>query len=234
MVYSGWEFESLSKVSNYYRWISSEFRKYFEYSNFTKWNALEYGCGSGNFAKFVGPWIDDFYLFEPNENSGRIVWTGAFRDIQANSIQLVPKRSVDGAFCVNVLEHVENQEASLIEMHSCLKDNGFLFLFVPAHQGLYGSLDEVFGHHRRYDRKELRKLVTSCRFRVIKAKYFNMFGAILWFVAGRILKKRSWSVGGVSVYDKFVIPFLRIVEPRNPPFGQSLLLVAKKSTSPLR
>ncbi|MCX7809021.1 MAG: class I SAM-dependent methyltransferase, partial [Deltaproteobacteria bacterium] len=64
-------------------------------------------------------------------------------------------RPVDTVVCINVLEHIQDDEKALAAVGASLDDHGRLLLLVPAHPWLYGSVDEGVGHCRRYTKNEL-------------------------------------------------------------------------------
>ncbi len=59
--------------------------------------------------------------------------------------------SFDLVVCQNVLEHIADDEAALAEMARVLAPGGRLALLVPSGPTLFGSLDDAYGHWRRYD-----------------------------------------------------------------------------------
>src|SRR5437763_17200500 len=56
----------------------------------------------------------------------------------------------DGAFdfiyTVNVLEHISDIDQTCSELHRIMRPGGTLFVFVPAHEILWTSLDDEVGH----------------------------------------------------------------------------------------
>jgi len=145
--------------------------------------------------------------------------------------QLVP-REFDTILCINVLEHIEHDEAALRAMAAILRPTaGRLFLLVPAHPILYGTPDVLAGHWRRYRRKELRQKLAAAGFGTTRLLYFNGFGAIPYGVNSRIVRPRTLSGivdRQIVVYDRFFVPVLRRLESWvHPPFGQSLVATAE-------
>lgn len=76
--------------------------------------------------------------------------------------------TVTGTFdCIlmlQVLEHVEDDEACLVAVKKLLSCEGFIVLSVPAHRKKWGYLDRVGGHYRRYDRDTLLRLLDRAGF----------------------------------------------------------------------
>src|SRR6185437_243734 len=64
----------------------------------------------------------------------------------------------------DVLEHIEDDRATLAQWRSWLKPGGTLLLSVPAHMRLWSAGDEWAGHYRRYEREELQALLTQAGF----------------------------------------------------------------------
>jgi len=64
--------------------------------------------------------------------------------------------SLNGVICSEVLEHIENDELVLEEIHRVLKPGGAFFLTCPVHQGYFGFDDEFVGHFRRYEPSALK------------------------------------------------------------------------------
>ena len=235
---AGWEFESLSKVHNYYEWILS---KLLQYKPFCGWrSSLDYGAGAGNFYKHIKLYCIYPYAYEPDPQFSSklldvvpdVVPKGHFVYSNMEAVRSTAPYNLITA--INVLEHIEDDKAELLIMNSLLEYNGHLFLFVPAHPFLYGTLDAEFGHERRYEKKMLRKLVSSCGFRVLKCDYLNPVGAVIWLIMGRILYRTRWNSSLVSFYDKLVIPVARFFDRLPKFFGQSIFLVAVKNTGPTK
>jgi SAM-dependent methyltransferase len=86
---------------------------------------------------------------------------------------------VEGPFDVvtllDVLEHVDEDAASLEAVRDLLRPGGTLVCTVPALQWLWSSHDEVLHHKRRYDLKGLRDLLEQSGFRVRRISYYSCF-----------------------------------------------------------
>ena len=78
-----------------------------------------------------------------------------------DSLDELDEREFDYLLTFEVLEHIEDDAAALQAWTRHLKPNGRLLLSVPAHQNKYSLTDEMVGHVRRYERKELEALLES-------------------------------------------------------------------------
>ena len=72
-----------------------------------------------------------------------------------------------------MLEHVAEDEASLVAMRRLLKPNGKIVLTVPAHQWLWSTHDVGLHHMRRYSRELLRERIEQAGYRIEKLTYTN-------------------------------------------------------------
>jgi len=139
----------------------------------------------------------------------------------------------DTILCLNVLEHIQDDQGALKHMRSLLsRRGGKLILQLPAHAWLYGKLDALAGHHRRYTSTEIASHLEKAGFQGVEARYFNRFGVLPWFINGRILKPRridAASVGAqVRIFDRYLVPLARFLEKILVlPMGQSLFVVAE-------
>jgi SAM-dependent methyltransferase len=101
----------------------------------------------------------------------------------------------DTAICLNVIEHVKDDRAALLNIKTVMAPDGKAIVLVPQGQWNFGRLDEVLGHERRYSREQLRKLADDCGFEVREIPadpeptrdpamvQFNRIGTIAWFLA---------------------------------------------------
>jgi SAM-dependent methyltransferase len=139
------------------------------------------------------------------------------------------QRRFDTVICINVLEHVVDDEAAVAAMADVVEPGGTVAILVPAHPSLYGAYDRMEGHHRRYSRAGLRNLLSRSGLDVVRLHRFNMLGAAGWWVQYRLLRQRIHSQGHFKILQT-LLPFLRRLETRvKPPIGLSLVAVATKS-----
>jgi 2-polyprenyl-3-methyl-5-hydroxy-6-metoxy-1,4-benzoquinol methylase len=134
----------------------------------------------------------------------------------------------DTVVCINVLEHIEYDGVALRHMHDVLMPGGKLLLFVPAGQYLYGHLDQVLGHYRRYALASLRALVQAQGFEVLEASYMNAAGIPGWFLSSRILRREAPPRGLLWLFNLLTPVFVRVEEQIRPSFGQSVLCIARR------
>jgi SAM-dependent methyltransferase len=234
--YEGTDLESMSFALNYHRWILELFAPYMGS------RLVEVGAGTGSFSELIlerNP--ESLTLVEPSREmypilEGRARGWAARADVETrNSVfadvadEVSAGRRPDSIIYVNVLEHVHDDEAELRAVGRALGEGGRVFIFVPAFQWLYGGFDRRVAHVRRYTRPELEGKCAAAGFKVIKSVYLDFAGIAPWWVKFRLLKSDSLEPGLVKLYDRCVIPLLKVAERIvPPPLGKNILLVAEK------
>ncbi len=228
-VYAGTELEAMACAPNYYRAIYSWFEPYLGS------RVIEVGAGVGTFAEHLAsnPAVESLTLLEPAENNFpelRRRFAGDPRVVPIHGFleDIESQLSADTLVIVNVLEHVDRDIEFLRSARRVLEPGGRLLIFVPALQGIFGSLDEAFDHYRRYSREQLSAKLREAGFNIRLIRYANLPGALSWYIVGRVLRRRTLSARDVRLYDRWVIPWVvRMERLWSPPFGQSLLVIAE-------
>ena len=100
-------------------------------------------------------------------------------------------RGVDAVVCLDVLEHIQDDLSLLRSFAGILPAGGTLFIKVPAHQWLFGSVDVASDHLRRYSRADLVARVEEAGFQVRAARYMNLAGVGPYLLKSRILRRGS-------------------------------------------
>jgi len=223
---------AMAGANRYNRWVVDAF------SPFVGSSLLEVGVGHGGFRDllgvpdYVGVDIDPELVERLRRERPDVSWLVA--DLaDPGFLEMLAGRRYETVLCVNVLEHVADHVAGVANLLGALSPGGRLLLFVPAFQALYNDLDRLAGHVRRYRRSEVRSLLSAAGAEVLKADYFNPVGAIGWWL-NRFLSHdtlESGSVEGqVRVFDRYVLPISRGVDPVTKGFfGQSVIAVARKT-----
>jgi SAM-dependent methyltransferase len=135
--------------------------------------------------------------------------------------------SFDTIICSNVLEHIEDHERALQNMKQLLKPDGKLILLVPSNPAIYNGLDEDLGHFRRYTKTELERVLGATGFDIKTLFPHNLVGALGWWWAGCVCKRRTLRVSDTKNFDRLV-PLLKPIDSLlTLPFGGvSLIAVA--------
>lgn len=122
---------------------------------------LDIGCGTGgNLAAFAG----DYRCFgwDPSAEAVRLAQQRV-PSVQflggplAKTFAALPA-APDFLLILDVLEHVEKDQALFSQLVAALRPGGHILLTVPAGMELWSPHDVSFGHFRRYSRPELEQL----------------------------------------------------------------------------
>jgi hypothetical protein len=76
----------------------------------------------------------------------------------------------------------------------------------------------------------MRKALTDAGLEVVQVRYANSIGLICYYGFTSVLKKQPSTGGTMSFYDRLVVPVVRFLERLvgdRPPFGQSVVAVAR-------
>jgi hypothetical protein len=224
------EFAALGEAANYRKAIIQEFAPWL------KGNVAEVGAGIGQITEDISQLssITKLIAVEPDERFHSYHEGKPWDLIKNTSASLQTNEGLNCIILINVLEHIEEDEEELRHLFELLKNSGdSLCLLVPACPELYAPIDHDFGHFRRYTKAELRRKLESAGFRMVRCDYFNWGGYLAWGLVMKWLKKRNFSRFGVRFYDRLIFPWVHWMELHlgRPPFGQSLIAVAKAGKS---
>lgn len=222
--------EVLEGADNYNNWIVSRIRPDIASP------ALEIGAGTGNISAF----FKNLKSLTVTDNDETLVEKLATKfkgnknvraevlDIEKDLYKVTNRfRTI---YSVNVLEHIKNDEKALKNMHKLLEPGGKVVLLVPAKKFAYTNLDKDLGHHRRYEKAELKDKLTNAGFTVKSISYFNAVGLASWIIRDKISRgSKNLSSTQVKFFD-MIVPVLKQAEPKKIlPMGISLIGIGEKN-----
>lgn len=226
---------ALPDAVNYHRWILDLVRPYL------RGRLLEVGFGYGQYTREMADLVDELVAVDLDSkclaiqdslpgNTGVMV-ADLSRD---DFVGRVGEASYDVSVCLNVLEHVEDDVAALGRLRASLRSGGHLVLLVPAHPALYGPMDRMAGHFRRYGREGLGERFERAGLGLRELKYVNPLGAVGWWLNARFGRPRGLSDPAINRqilwFDRYVQPVSRLLTPLTTGlFGQSLWAVGVRS-----
>jgi SAM-dependent methyltransferase len=163
---------------------------------------LDAGCGSGQTLALLAE-FGDVMGIDPDQRSVTLAVARGRRAIVAALPELP---FADGTFavstCLDVLEHLDDDRAALIELRRVTAPDGALLVSVPAYPVLWSDHDIANEHVRRYRAAGLRSVVGSAGWTVARLTYFNALllpAAATVRLAGRL--RRSARPPGHSDLD---------------------------------
>jgi SAM-dependent methyltransferase len=173
-------FRRWNAIEPYSRWMHNSYKRYIGK------RVLEVGVGLGRNVQF---YIQDTEIsigLDIRENSLETVkalYAGyPFETVKCNletdDVSFLKEYNIDTVLCVNVLEHIADDAKALRNMKEIVSEGGRIVILVPAHSKLYSFMDKNVGHHRRYDKGQLRAMANEIGLKVAYNRYFNLFGII--------------------------------------------------------
>jgi glycosyltransferase involved in cell wall biosynthesis len=133
----------------------------------------------------------------------------------------------DTVICLNVVEHLENDFGALRNIRDALEENGRAIVLVPCGPGLYGTLDKVLGHYRRYSKAQFAELAARAGFHLEALLSFNRFGSPAWWLNGRLLRRKTFGLWQIKMLN-FMTPLVRVIDKFLPLPPLSIIAVLRK------
>jgi SAM-dependent methyltransferase len=201
---------------------------------------LDLGCGPGNTLRLLERHGLAFGL-EYSTVALAVARRRGFVRVVAGDGARLPLRpaSVDCVVALEVVEHFADDLAVVREALRVLRPGGVLVASVPAFMSLWRSHDELYGHHRRYTRAGLRRLLTAAGFTVERCDFIKCAYFLPLLVRAKLDRARHGATAGGD--DFFELPAWvnellrvqivwehRLGLNRLLPFGVSLLGVARR------
>ncbi len=222
--YSGVEnLGAMKEARNYNRFLLDLLR-----SNLTGGRVMDFGAGTGTFALPLTEAGAAVVCIEPDP--GLCDGLSAAGLTAHANLEAIPPGSVDCVYSLNVLEHIEDDRATLAMLNDRIRPGGKVVIYVPAFNLLYSEMDRLVGHHRRYRRKELVAKMKDAGFEITEARYIDCLGFLSALVYRLIGNDQGViSPGAVRIYDRFLFPVSRILDRLVfGSFGKNLLVVGTR------
>jgi SAM-dependent methyltransferase len=203
---------------------------------------LEIGCCTGGNLKYFSNYYNNISGLEVNKTAikyARIKTNNKMQimcgllpfnmDIKENDYNLI--------FMLDVLEHIEDDQAAIDEVYRIIGQNGYLAITVPAFQFLWSKNDVINDHKRRYTIKQLIKLGEKANFhRIVFSTYYNLFLSIPIVIIrlfNKIFKIENNELDlpnkllnkiliKIMSFERFLLKYIKF------PFGISAIIILKK------
>jgi 2-polyprenyl-3-methyl-5-hydroxy-6-metoxy-1,4-benzoquinol methylase len=179
---------------------------------------LEVGAGAGSFSENLSKVAESLVCIEPVDSyftelerivgsqSNTELFHGTLKSYSDVRKQEGTEKRFDRLFYAHVLEHIEDDISELQLAKDQLEQNGKIIVVVPSLPRLYGSVDSLSGHYRRYTKKELIMVAREAGLEVESIKFFNPLAIFPYWIMYRLLKVRSVGSGQLGVYDRLIVP----------------------------
>jgi glycosyltransferase involved in cell wall biosynthesis/phospholipid N-methyltransferase len=220
--------DRLNQAPRFNKWMADTIRPY------VGKRVLEVGAGVGNMTLNLIPrhvyWATDInpnylaYLktLRPTRPYLSVAYT------HAEQRETFPvDQEFDTVVCLNVVEHVPDDVAALSNIWHALEPGGRAIVLVPCGPKLYGTLDEVLGHCRRYTEPALRAVAERAGFQVEQILKFNRPGVPAWWWNGRVLRRRTFGLAQIRALN-VLTPIFRRIDSALPFPPLSLIAILRK------
>lgn len=165
---------------------------------------LDYGCGAGEFIKFIENDFETFG-FEPNENARNFAKQKAKKTTFISDLNEIENESLEAITLWHVFEHIENQKDILKIFHNKLKNNGLLIIAVPNYTSYDGQKYKEFWaaydvprHIWHFSKNGMLKLMNNENWKVEKIKPMLLDSYYISILSEKYKKNPLfWFFGGI-------------------------------------
>ncbi|MFA5149687.1 MAG: methyltransferase [Candidatus Omnitrophota bacterium] len=218
----------LSLLKNYNRHI------YKQIEPFLGNHVLEIGCGNGNITAFLMARRSVIALDKSELKLKLLSQRFPRQDnlkIIRHDIEQLPFLDInpppDTIICLNVLEHIRDEDRAMRHIAELLTDKAKCILLLPAQKAYFSPMDKILGHFRRYDADDVRLLVAQSGLKIEKLVYLNFLPGLGWWFNFVFLKREKFLRKQLLFLDKLVF----LIQPADTlfrRFGLNILTVCCK------
>ncbi len=181
-------------------------------------DVLDVGAGSGSFSGHIAQVAHGLTCIEPVESyfvelkqkvsdvANCQVFHGTLEDFSQQHSTSMGAKTYDVVFYAHVIEHIYGDVEELVRARKQLKPDGRAIIVVPSLPRLYGSVDSLSGHFRRFTRRELTAVANAAGFEVESIRYFNPLAILPYWLLYRVVGVQSVGSGQLGFYDRAIVP----------------------------
>jgi protein-L-isoaspartate O-methyltransferase len=179
---------------------------------------LEVGAGSGSFSQAISGVATHLVSVEPSKKfyeelaknlenmSNAESFCGTLSDFVASEGRGQVARKFDRVMYTHVLEHIPDDISELKLAKQQIQPSGKVIVVVPSMPRLYGSVDSLSGHQRRFTYRELKTVAELSGFEVESIRYFNPLAIAPYWFLYRIIRVTSVGSSQLGLYDRIIVP----------------------------
>jgi SAM-dependent methyltransferase len=194
---------ALAECRNHRKWFAGFAKPYLGDS------PIEIGSGLGDYAREWIPLVSSFTATDADPATVlelKQAMSG-YPQVSVSQVML-PTEDRAGHSCLiayNVLEHIEDDIGALASMGRLVRPGGHVVLVCPAFPFAMSPVD------------------------IVDVRYANSLGLVCYYVFTSLLRRTPAEGGTMTFYDRLVVPLVQGLEKLvgRPPFGQSVLAIAK-------
>jgi SAM-dependent methyltransferase len=175
-----------------------------------------------------------------NQMAVRFCMEKGFTSIALGDATRLPfaEHQFDVVLATDTIEHIDDDRKALLEIYRVLAPGGYAVIAVPAFPSLWGLQDDVAHHKRRYRIADLREKIQFSGLEIGKGYHFNyLLFPPIWLARRLIsmcgIKRASeseFNSPGINrlLFWTFLVD-IRTAPLLRPPFGVSIMLIARKA-----
>jgi hypothetical protein len=213
--YPGTELKLFADANNWKTYWSKSLSQY------AAGTVIEVGAGIGSSTRYIcaHSGIDRCICLEPDphfavqlSNMVSIGSLPSYCELRCGILSDLPSNiQADAIFYIDVLEHIENDVEEVATAASYLVVGGRLVVLSPAFGWLYTPFDKAIGHHRRYSRKDVKRL-TPAGLEVERVFFLDSLGMLLSMANRLILRSEAPTAGQIGWWDRNIVPISSYVD----------------------
>ena len=166
---------------------------------------IDFGAGIGTFAELLTHEGYNVLCVEPDDAMMTMLKKKHLSVVA--TLNDIPDNSADYIYLFNVLEHTEDDLTALQQLYKKTQPGGHIFIYVPAFQVLFSSMDKKVGHFRRYTIPALKHTLIQAGFEINQSNYVDSLGflaTLLYKILGN--KRGALNRKALTAYDNYVFP----------------------------
>jgi len=176
---------SFERITNKIPDYIKELRYIFSTFSNKEQSFIDLGCSYGHYYEIYKSYFKKIYFSDLIDIRGEKVKSYPFIKVNLNRKQIF-KQKFDFILCLEVIEHIENENILFSNLREITSDNGYLIISTP-------NINRVFNivtfkrflpkeHCREYALKELCEKFENCGFKILrKGIFINRIGAYTFF-----------------------------------------------------
>ena len=192
-------------------------------------NLLEIGAGNGYVSSEIKKQINiEVLALEPDSFGAKHILSRGIKHVICSlyTQEICKPESVDNIGAFDVLEHIEDETQFLNTIYNSLRQNGKLFLTVPAYSWLWSIEDEHDKHFRRYTKYKLLELLKKNGFGIEYSSYFfSLIPLPIFFIRTLTSFFHVGSKKNLDLYEKNKAKIYKKEHASNNKFLKNMLLL---------
>lgn len=214
--------ESIAIAKNYNNYLKELFFLNIDKND----NILDFGAGFGIITIMLDKLGFNIVAVEKNKK--------AIQELSKKKIKTFTKiedvqDDIDCIISLNVLEHIEDVNAIVVDFYNFLPKGGKLLLYLPASNIIWTDLDNKVNHKRRYQKKDLKKLLISNNFQIEELYFVDFIGWAVLLISRILRINLNFDKRAIKFYDKYIFKSFKFLDifTKNV-IGKNLFVIATK------